>query len=89
MARRGARLGRTALATATALVTAATLAACGGGGAGGSGGPVTSLRVLDYYNNEPENTVYADLLNACGQQAGVTIEREVVPGASLIAKVLQ
>jgi multiple sugar transport system substrate-binding protein len=50
---------------------------------------VTSLRVLDYYNNEPENTVYADLLNACGQQAGVTIEREVVPGASLIAKVLQ
>jgi multiple sugar transport system substrate-binding protein len=87
MARRGARLGRTALATATALAAAATLAACGGGG--GSGGPVTSIRVLDYYNNEPDRTVYTETLNACGQQAGVTIEREVVPGASLIAKVLQ
>jgi multiple sugar transport system substrate-binding protein len=89
MVRRGARLGRTALATATALVAAAALAACGGGGGSGSGGPVTSIRVLDYYNNEPDRTVYADVLNACGQQAGVTIEREVVPGASLIAKVLQ
>jgi multiple sugar transport system substrate-binding protein len=89
MARRGARLGRTALATATALVAAAALAACGGGGGSGSGGPVTSIRVLDYYNNEPDRTVYTDVLNACGQQAGVTIEREVVPGASLIAKVLQ
>src|SRR4051794_36963949 len=89
MARRGARLGRTALATATALVAAAALAACGGGGGSGSGGPVTSIRVLDYYNNEPDRTVYAEALNACGQQAGVTIEREVVPGASLIAKVLQ
>jgi multiple sugar transport system substrate-binding protein len=89
MARRGARLGRTALATATALVAAAALAACGGGGGSGSGGPVTSIRVLDYYNNEPDRTVYTEVLNACGQQAGVTIEREVVPGASLIAKVLQ
>ncbi|GAA3085797.1 sugar ABC transporter substrate-binding protein [Pseudonocardia yunnanensis] len=89
MARRGARLGRTALATATALVAAAALAACGGGGGSGSGGPVTSIRVLDYYNNEPDRTVYAQTLDACGRQAGVTIEREVVPGASLIAKVLQ
>jgi multiple sugar transport system substrate-binding protein len=45
--------------------------------------------VLDYYNNEPDRSVYARTLDACGQQAGVTIEREVVPGASLIAKVLQ
>jgi multiple sugar transport system substrate-binding protein len=89
MARRGALL-RTAL---PALVAAAALGltACGGGsgGGGGGGGDVTSLRVLDYYNNEPDKTVYAKKLDECGQQAGVKIEREVVPGAQLIAKVLQ
>ncbi|GAA5109761.1 sugar ABC transporter substrate-binding protein [Pseudonocardia adelaidensis] len=80
---------RTAL---PALVAAAALGltACGGGsGGGGGGGDVTSLRVLDYYNNEPDKSVYAKKLDECGQQAGVTIEREVVPGDSLIAKVLQ
>jgi multiple sugar transport system substrate-binding protein len=87
MARRGASL-RTAL---PALVAAAALGltACGGGSGGGGGGEVTSLRVLDYYNNEPERTVYTQFLDECGQQAGVTIEREAVPGAQLIAKVLQ
>jgi multiple sugar transport system substrate-binding protein len=87
MARRGALL-RTAL---PALVAAAALGltACGGGSGGGGGGDVTSLRVLDYYNNEPDKTVYAQKLDECGQQAGVTIEREVVPGDSLIQKVLQ
>jgi multiple sugar transport system substrate-binding protein len=88
MARRGAVLGRTAL-TALAATAALTLAACGGGGGAGSGGDASTIRVLDYYNNEPDRTVYARTLDACGQQAGVTIEREVVPGASLIAKVLQ
>jgi multiple sugar transport system substrate-binding protein len=88
MARRGALL-RTAL---PALVAAAALGltACGGGsGGGGGGGEVTSLRVLDYYNTEPEKSVYDRKLNECGQQAGVRIEREAVPGAQLIAKVLQ
>jgi multiple sugar transport system substrate-binding protein len=86
MARRGASL-RTAL-PALAAAAALGLTACGGGG-GGGGGEVTSIRVLDYYNNEPERTVYAQTLDACGQQAGVTIEREVVPGDSLMQKVLQ
>jgi multiple sugar transport system substrate-binding protein len=84
MARRGALTGTVALVAAAAL----GLSACGGGGSGG-GGDVTSIRVLDYYNNEPDRTVYAQKLDACGQQAGVTIEREVVPGDSLIPKVLQ
>jgi multiple sugar transport system substrate-binding protein len=87
MARRGALL-RTALPALVA-ATALGLTACGGGGSGGGGGEVTSLRVLDYYNNEPDKSVYERKLAECGQQAGVTIEREVVPGAQLIAKVLQ
>ena len=42
---------------------------------------VKSLRVLDYYSNEPDKTGSGRrLLDACGQQAGVTIQREAVPG---------
>ena len=78
---------RAVLATVLATTSAIVLTACGGGSA--PSGPVTSLRVLDYYNNEPDKTVYAQMLDACGQQNGVTIEREAVPGSSLIAKVLQ
>jgi multiple sugar transport system substrate-binding protein len=83
MARRGAVLERFALAA----VAAMALAACGGGATGGGG--TGTIRVLDYYNNEPDKTVYAKALDACGQQAGVKIEREAVPGATLIQKVLQ
>lgn len=84
MARRRAVLG-----TVLALTAAIGLSGCGGGGGGAAGGPVTSLRVLDYYNNEPDRTVYAQVLDACGTQNGVTIDREVVPGAAFMAKVLQ
>jgi multiple sugar transport system substrate-binding protein len=80
---------RTALPALVA-ATALGLTACGGGSSGGGGGgDVTSLRVVDYYDDEPDRSVYERKLNECGQQAGVTIEREVVPGPQLIAKVLQ
>ncbi|WP_219414325.1 sugar ABC transporter substrate-binding protein [Pseudonocardia nigra] len=89
MARRGAVLRRTRLAIALALTAPLALTACGGGGGEASSGEVTSLRVLDYYNNEPDNTVYQTTLEECGRQIGVTIERESIPGDTLIAKVLQ
>jgi multiple sugar transport system substrate-binding protein len=72
-----------------------TLAACGSSGGGGSGASsgsstsVKSLRVLDYYNNEPDKSIYAKVLDACGKANGVTIQREAVPGDTLIQKVLQ
>jgi multiple sugar transport system substrate-binding protein len=44
---------------------------------------------MDYYNNEPDNSFYAEALNTCGKENGVTINREAVPGGDLIAKVLQ
>jgi multiple sugar transport system substrate-binding protein len=50
---------------------------------------VKSLRVLDYYNNEPDKSIYAKVLDACGRANGVTIQREAVPGDTLIQKVLQ
>src|SRR3954462_4726789 len=93
MARRGARSRTLQLATVAALTLPLALAAGGssgnGGSSGSSGGKGTSLRVLYYYNNEPNKTVYTNVLNACGSANGFTIQREAVPGANLIQKVLQ
>lgn len=65
------------------------LAACGGSGGSGSSGEVTSLKILDYYADEPDKTVFQDALEAAAEKVGVTIEREAVAGTSLIQKVLQ
>lgn len=88
---RSARSRRARAALASMLTLPLALSACGGGSGGGSnsGGDSSTLRVLDYYNNDPGKTVWQKALDACGQQAGVTIQREAVPGASLIQKVLQ
>ncbi len=80
---------RTRLAAVAVLTLPLALAACGGGGSSGSSGEANTLRVLDYYNNEPDKSVYTKVLNACGAAEGVTIQREAVPGDTLIAKVLQ
>jgi multiple sugar transport system substrate-binding protein len=86
MIRVSARLG----ALAVALPLALGLAACGGSGGGSSSSDsAKSLRVLDYYSNEPDKTVYTNVLDACGKENGVSIKREAVPGDTLIQKVLQ
>ncbi|WP_237771226.1 ABC transporter substrate-binding protein [Kribbella sp. ALI-6-A] len=78
-----------ALAGATALSLA--LAGCGdsGGTSSSSGEAVTSLSILDYYNNEPDKSLVQKGLDACATKLGVTLQRETVPGADLIPKVLQ
>jgi multiple sugar transport system substrate-binding protein len=82
---------RTLRILAGACAVPLVLAACGGDdqSSGGGTSEVKSLRVLDYYANEPDKTVYQKTLEACGKEIGVTIEREAVPGDTLIAKVLQ
>lgn len=89
------------LATIAALAALAplSLAACGGGGTSGSSGggggggasaAVDSLKVLDYYTDEPGKSQIGAMLTACGTSIGVgTIDREAVPGPTLIQKVLQ
>ena len=72
-----------------ALAVPLGLAGCGGSGGGGSSASVKRLRVLDYYSNEPDKSNYAKVLSACGKAIGVTIQHEVVPGDTLIQKVLQ
>ncbi|MFJ9181215.1 extracellular solute-binding protein [Streptomyces sp. NPDC102360] len=90
MVRRTRAGSRATAATALILGTSLAVSACSGTEPDtSSSGKVTRLRVLDYYNNEPDKTVYAKLLKACGRENGVTIEREVVPGSALIPKVLQ
>ena len=56
---------------------------------GATADEVKSIRVLDYYNDSPDREIYGEVLNACGDSLGVTVNREVVPGNSLIAKILQ
>ncbi len=74
-----------ALTAVAALGLPLALTAC----SGGTGGGVSTITVLDYYNNEPDNTIYQTALEACGKAENVTIERTAVPGSDLIAKVLQ
>jgi multiple sugar transport system substrate-binding protein len=78
-----------ALAGTTALSLA--LAACSNGASSpaSSGQAVTNLSILDYYNNEPDKTLVQKGLDACAGQLGITLQRETVPGADLISKVLQ
>ncbi|NRD26296.1 ABC transporter substrate-binding protein [Frigoribacterium sp. VKM Ac-2836] len=83
---------RTRSLTATALVAVVplVLAGCtgGGGGGGNTGGEVTKLTVVDYYGENDEKVI-TSFLDTCGTENGVEIERTMVPGGSLISRVLQ
>ncbi|MUL42352.1 extracellular solute-binding protein [Streptomonospora sp. PA3] len=74
--------GSSALAAA-GLLTLTT--ACGGGG----GGEVTSLTAMDYNLAEPQNGTTKKMLQECGEQAGVEIEREALPRDQLMPQLLQ
>lgn len=65
------------------------LTACGGGGGSSSGGDASTLTLMDYYNNEPDNVAIKKEIDSCASEMGITIEREAVPGKDLIQKVLQ
>jgi multiple sugar transport system substrate-binding protein len=86
---RSTRSRRAPAALASLLALPLALTACGGSGSGSDSGGTTTLRVLDYYNTDPGKTVWQKALDACASQAGATISREAVPGATLIQKVLQ
>src|SRR3954451_14123135 len=88
---RSTRSVRAQAVLASMLALPLALSACGGSGgnSGSSSDGTTTLRVLDYYNNDPGKTVWQKAIEACGQQVGAKISRESVPGATLIQKVLQ
>ena len=82
---------------ALAALAPLTLAACGGGGGferrrrrRRHRATVDSLTVLDYYIDDPGHTQIGDQLTKCGTSIGVAkIDRQSVPGPTLIQKVLQ
>lgn len=83
---------RIAAALAGATTVSLLLVACGDNGGGQSstsGDSVKSLTILDYYNNDPDKALVQKGLDTCASQLGVTIQRETVPGDTLIQKVLQ
>lgn len=81
---------RIAAVLAGATTVSLVLAACGdNGGSSSSGDGVRSLSVLDYYNNDPDKALVQKGLDACASKLGVTVQRESVPGETLIQKVLQ
>ncbi|MBF4601862.1 ABC transporter substrate-binding protein [Frigoribacterium sp. VKM Ac-1396] len=80
---------RSLTATALVAVVPLVLAGCtGGGGATSAGGEVTKLTVVDYYGENDEKVI-TSFLEKCGTENGVEIERTMVPGGSLIQRVLQ
>ncbi|ROS49512.1 ABC transporter substrate-binding protein [Frigoribacterium sp. PhB24] len=80
---------RSLTATALVAVVPLVLAGCTGGGGGAStGGEVTKLTVVDYYGENDEKVI-TSFLDTCGTENGVEIERTMVPGGSLIQRVLQ
>lgn len=80
---------RSLTATALVAVVPLVLAGCTSGGGGTSaGGEVTKLTVVDYYGENDEKVI-TSFLDKCGTENGVEIERTMVPGGSLIQRVLQ
>lgn len=77
-----------ALLVAAALVPAAT--GCGAGtGAGSAAGEAGTITALDYYTDSTEHTQWGELLDACGERAGVEVEHRSVPAAQLMPTVLR
>ena len=88
MARRGSMGRARAIAALAALPL--VLGACGGSSGGGSAGSASdTLRVLDYYNSDPNASLWKAAIEKCGSDVGMKIDREAVPGETLIQKVLQ
>ncbi|MDX3000719.1 ABC transporter substrate-binding protein [Kribbella solani] len=84
---------RIAAVLAGATTVSLLLTACGDNGAGGqspaAGDSVKSLTILDYYNNDPDKSLVQKGLDSCATKLGISIQRETVPGDTLIQKVLQ
>jgi len=87
---------RSALAAALTLPLALAVAGCGGDGDDQTGGgAVSTLRVLDYYNNEPQKTVWqkaleiaADLLeDEAVRRAKEGTQKPVFQGGQLVGHV--
>jgi multiple sugar transport system substrate-binding protein len=56
---------------------------------GGAEGAATTITELDYYADAQGSEAWQKILDACSQQTGVKIERQAIPAAQMLPKVLQ
>lgn len=89
MTMRTRRINRVLMAAAIPAAAGIALAGCAAGGGRSPTSDVTSIRIADYYTDEPARTIIGDMLDTCGEEAGVSIEREAVPSGEYLSKVLQ
>ena len=70
--------------------SAVLLAACTPSPApGGSDAPASSITELDYYADEQGSAAWQKILDSCAAQTGIKIERQKVPTAQMLPKILQ
>jgi multiple sugar transport system substrate-binding protein len=72
-----------------ALVAVSVGIATASAGAATAHKSLVTLTELDYYDTPPDSTALPLLLNACAKQAGAKIQRQSVPQAELVPKLLQ
>ncbi|MQA86314.1 MAG: extracellular solute-binding protein [Streptosporangiales bacterium] len=78
---------RRSAALAAAACLATSVVACGGGG--GGGGDALVLSELDPYTEKLDGQITANILDRCGKRAGVTVDRQAVPGTEIVPQVLR
>jgi len=86
----GARFGAGRLFVAGVALFAMTVGlATASAGAATAHKSLVTLTELDYYDTPPDNTALPKLLNVCAKDAGAKIQRQSVPQAELVPKLLQ
>jgi multiple sugar transport system substrate-binding protein len=85
---------RRGLLAAAGVATAATLVSgCSPspapGGTGSNAAPATSITELDYYADEQGSAAWQKILDTCSTQTGIKIQRQSIPTAQMLPKILQ
>jgi multiple sugar transport system substrate-binding protein len=88
---RRARTVATGIGVTTALVFAAACSPSPQAPApgGSDAAPAASITELDYYADEQGTVAWQKILDTCTQQTGVKIERQSIPTAQMLPKILQ
>ena len=71
---------RRILQGAALAAAALPLAACGK--SGGSTADSSTIKILDYYADDPDNGIFQKVLEECAAKVGVPVERESVNGTA-------
>jgi multiple sugar transport system substrate-binding protein len=82
-------LAATGVATAAVLVSGCSPSPAPGGSGGSTAAPASSITELDYYADEQGSAAWQKVLDGCSTQTGIKIQRQSIPTAQLLPKILQ